>query len=95
MRQERKRYLEEDEKFEDGVLRVDACFARHSLPRRYQEQFWYEDTSLSFGRSAVWEEKRLLNKVVILVSKGLRSSGNESLEEFVERHKDLLEEEVI
>jgi len=94
MRQERKR-LEEDEKFEDGVLRVDACFDRHSLPRRYQEQFWYEDTFLSFGRSAVWEEKRLLNKVAILVSKGLRPSGNESLEEFVERHKDLLEEEVI
>jgi len=94
MRQERKR-LEEDEKFEDGVLRVDACFDRHSLPRRYQEQFWYEDTFLSFGRSAVWEEKRLLNKVAILVSKGLRPSGNESLEELVERHKDLLEEEVI
>ena len=92
MRQEREDILGNVEKFEDGVLRVDACFRRHSLPRRFQEQFPSEDSSLSFDRSAVWEEKRLLNKVAILISKGLRPSDNESLEEFVEKHSEILEE---
>ena len=81
-----------ERKFEDGVLRADACFRRHSLPRRFQEQFPSEDNSSSFGRSAVWEERRLQNKVAILLSKGLRLSSCESLEDFVQRHSDVLEE---
>jgi len=81
-----------ERKFEDGVLRVDACFGRHSLPRRFQEQFPSEDNSSSFGRSAVLEERKLQNKVAILLSKGLRPSCDESLEDFVQRHSDALEE---
>jgi hypothetical protein len=92
MRQERKEILKKNEKFEDGVLRVDACFGRHSLARRYQEQFWYEDPSLSFGRSAVWEEKHLLNKVAELFSKGLRPHKDQSLEDFVAEYSDELKE---
>ena len=81
-----------ERKFEDGVLRVDACFRRHNLPRKYQYQFPSEDNSFSFGRSALWEERRLQNKVAILLSKGLRPSPEETLEEFVQRHSELLEE---
>jgi hypothetical protein len=81
-----------ERKFEDGVLRVDACFGRHSLPRRFQEQFPSEDNSSSFGSSAVWEERRLQNKVAILLSKGFKPSASESLEDFVQKHADVLEE---
>jgi len=95
MRQERKRSFEVEEKFEEGVLRVDGCFMRHSLPRKYQFQSPIEDSSFSFGRSALWEEKQLLNKVAILLSKGLRPETNESLEDFILRHSEILGEEVI
>ncbi|MDP2940524.1 MAG: hypothetical protein Q8O13_10730 [Candidatus Omnitrophota bacterium] len=81
-----------ERKFEDGVLRVDACFRRHSLPRKFEEQFPSEDVSLSFGRSALWEERRLQNKVAILISKGCKLLTTETLEEFVERNKEVLEE---
>jgi hypothetical protein len=80
------------EKFEDGVLRVDACFRRHNIQRKYQYQFPSEDNSWSFGRSALWEERRLQNKVAILLSKGFKPSADESLEEFVQRHSEVLEE---
>ena len=81
-----------ERKFEDGVLRVDACFRRHNLPRKYQYQFPSEDNSSSFGRSALWEERRLQNKVAILLPKGLKPLPSETLEEFVERNSELLEE---
>ena len=68
-----------ERKFEDGVLRVDACFRRHSLPRKFQEQFPSEDISSSFGLSALREERRLQNKVAISLSKGLRPLVDESL----------------
>lgn len=92
MRQERKINSQDKRKFEDGLLRVDACFMRHSLPRKYQYQFPSEDFSSSFGRSALWEERRLQNKVAILVSKGLKPAKDETLEEFVARHSQILEE---
>ena len=80
------------EKFEDGVLRADACTDRYSLPRKYQYRSWREDLpSRSFGASALREERRLMGAVYRLISAGIRPSGSESLEEFVERHKDRLE----
>jgi len=81
-----------ERKFEGGVLHVDACFRRHSLSRRFQEQFPSDDNSSSFGRSALWEERRLQNKVAILLTKGFKPSCDESLEDFVQRHSDVLEE---
>ena len=75
-----------------GVSGRQAGFGRHSLPRRFQEQFPSEDISSSFGLSALREERRLQNKVAILLSKGLRPSCDESLEDFVQRHADVLEE---
>ncbi len=92
MWQERKINSVNKQKFEDGLLRVDACFERHSLPRKYQYQFPSEDISSSFGRSALWEERRLQNKVAILISKGLKPAREETLEEFVQRHSQILEE---
>jgi hypothetical protein len=92
MWQERKINSKNLQKFEDGLLRVDACFRRHSLPRKFQYQFPSEDMSLSFGHSALWEERRLQNKVAILVSKGLKPAKHETLEEFVARHSEILEE---
>ena len=81
-----------ERKFEDGLLRVDACFRRHNLPCKFQYQFPSEDNSWSFGRSALWEERRLQNKVAILLSKGFKPSADESLEEFVKRDHDLWNE---
>jgi hypothetical protein len=81
-----------ERRFEDGVLRADACFERHSLPRKFQEQFPSEDTSLSFGHSAMWQERKLQNNVALLLSKGFRLLATETLEEFVQRHADVLKE---
>lgn len=93
MRQERKN-LDNFEKFEDGVLRVDACFDRHSLPRKYQDLSCADVASLSFGRSSVWDEIYLLNKVAILTSKGLRPRGDQTLEDFVSENIEILGEVV-
>lgn len=84
-----------ERKFEDGVLRVDGCFRRHSLPRRFQEQFPSEDVSSSFGCSALREEYRLQRDAYRLISAGFVPQGGESLEEFVERYRDVLAEEVV
>lgn len=93
MMQERKRNQDRPEKFEDGVLRADACFDRHSLPRKHQYRTWQEDLPCcSFGSSAVREEQRLLRDVHRLLAIGLAPAGHESLEEFVERYHDCLEE---
>ena len=83
------------EKFEDGVLRADACMDRYSIPRQAQYCTWQEDLPAnSFGLSAVFEERRLINAVHRLISAGLRPSSGESLEDFVQRHQDLSGEEV-
>lgn len=92
MRQERKDILRNSEKFEDGLLRVDACMERYFVPRDAELRTFQEDLpSLSFGRSAVWEEKRLLNNVAILISQGLRPGKDQSLEDFVAKYSDRLE----
>ena len=96
MRQKRYFSSAQKEKFEDGVLCTDACMQRYSIPRKYQYRTSFEDLpSYSFGLSAVWEEKRLIRKVHQIMEKGFRPKGDESLEVFVERYKDVLEGEVI
>ncbi|PIQ88689.1 MAG: hypothetical protein COV72_07110 [Candidatus Omnitrophica bacterium CG11_big_fil_rev_8_21_14_0_20_42_13] len=94
MRQKKYFSQAKEKKFEEGLLRVDACFSRHSLPRKFQYEFASEDISSSFGRSGVWEERRLLNKVAVLLSKGLRPLASEPLEAFVERNSEFFAEEV-
>lgn len=91
MRQERKDSLKNSEKFEDGLLRVDACFERHYCSRADEYLLPDEDASLSFGYSALWEEKRLLNNVAILISQGLYPGKDQSLEDFVAKYSDRLE----
>lgn len=96
MRQERKESLKQNEKFEDGVLRADACMERHLTSRDSQYRTYEEDLPQnSFGISAVWEERNLMKKVYQLMTKGIKPNGSESLESFVEKHSDLLDEEVI
>lgn len=96
MRQERKDILRNSEKFEDGVLRVDACMERYVTSPDSQYRTWQEDLPMySFGSSAVWEERRLMQAVYRLISLGISPKGDCSLEEFVEKHRDLLSEEVI
>ena len=81
-----------EKKFEDGVLRVDSCFRRHLLPRKFQEEFPSEDVSSSFGSYVMHEERRLQNQVAVLISKGCKLLSTETLEEFVERNKEILGE---
>jgi hypothetical protein len=96
MRQEREDILGNVEKFEDGVLRADACMERYFVPRDAELRTFQEDLpSYSFGMSAVWEEHRLMRDVYRLISLGISPKGDYSLEEFVEKHRHLLSEEVI
>lgn len=82
-----------NEKFEDGVLRTDACMERHLTPRRSQYRTSFEDLPEgSFGLSALREERRLMRDVYKLVSKGFKPDGSETLESFVEKHIDDLDE---
>jgi hypothetical protein len=96
MRQEKKENLKENEKFEDGVLRADACMERHSTSRDSQYRTYQEDLpQQAFGLSAVWEERNLIKNVYKLMAKGFKPNGSESLESFVEKHREYLDEEVI
>lgn len=93
MSQVKKEILTKNEKFEDGVLRADACMERHLTSRDSQYRTHVEDLPQnSFGLSAVWEERRLMKNVYQLIGKGFKPNGSESLESFVEKHKDLLDE---
>jgi len=93
MRQEKKETLKKQEKFEDGVLRVDACMERYSSSNDSQYRTSVEDLpENSFGASAVWEERRLMKAVYNLMGKGFKPNGSEPLESFVEKHRDALDE---
>jgi hypothetical protein len=93
MSQVKKEMLKKNEKFEDGMLRVDACMERYLGSRYSQYRTYHEDLSQnSFGLSAFWEERRLMKDVYNLISKGIKPDGSEALEEFVEKHKDLIDE---
>ncbi len=93
MRQEKEKNERKNEKFEDGVLRADACMERYSKTRDSQYRTYSEDLpEQAFGLSALWEERRLMKNVYKLLAKGIKPSGSESLETFVEKHSDLLEE---
>lgn len=93
MRQEKNKNLKGNEKFEEGVLRSDACMERHSRSSISQYRTYSEDLPQnSFGLSAVWKERRLMNNVYKLISKGFKVKPAQSLEAFIEEHKDALEE---
>ena len=95
MLQKRKDLLTHREKFEDGLLRVDACTERHYSSRDSQYRTKKEDMSVSsFGSSALREESRLMRAVYYLKSLGFSPSGDESLEEFVSRYGEYLDQEV-
>ncbi len=85
---------ENEQKFDDGVLRADGCMMRHEQSRQAEYRTYEEDLpEFSFGKSAYWEERRLLNKVYTLKAMGFKLKTAQSLEEFVEEHKDTIEEE--
>lgn len=93
MRQERKDILKGSEKFEDGVLRADACSERYFTSRQSQYRTSFEDLpSLSFGSSAVRQESWLLRQAHRLREYGYLPHPWESLEEFVERYRHVLQE---
>jgi len=90
----RKETLRSYEKFEDGLLRTDACMERHMSSRESQYKTHLEDLPQeSFGVSALWEERRLMRDVYKLTARGIKPTGSETLESFVEKHKDILDEE--
>lgn len=93
MSQVKTKIFKRNEKFEDGVLRADACMERHNIARKAQYRTCEEDLPQnSFGMSAVWEERNLMKQVYSLINKSFKPNGSESLESFVEKHKDLLDE---
>lgn len=93
MSQVKSKRFKRNEKFEDGVLRADACMERHQSSCDSQYRTYQEDLpEQAFGLSALWEERRLMKNVYKLISKGFKPNGSESLESFVEKHQDLLDE---
>ena len=85
--------LKRSEKFEDGLLRTDACMERHLGARNCEYRTNLEDLpERSFGSSALREERRLMRDVYKLTAKGFKPDGSETLEAFVEKHRDDLEE---
>ena len=86
MRQERRRGFYRSEKFEDGVLRADACSDRFSIPRDKQYRTALEDMpSYSFGSRALGQERALMADVYRLLAAGFTICGAETLEDFVAR----------
>ncbi len=93
MRKETNRMFKENEKFEDGLLRTDACMERHLGSRDSEYRTYSEDLpEKTFGVSALWEERRLMRDVYKLTAKGLKPSGSETLESFIEKHREDLDE---
>lgn len=93
MSQVKSKRFKRNEKFEDGVLRADACMERYQSSRDSQYRTHSEDLSeQAFGLSALWEERNLMKNVYKLMAKGFKPNGSESLEDFVEKHKDLIDE---
>jgi hypothetical protein len=93
MSQVKKEILKKNEKFEDGVLRADACMERYQSSRDSQYRTHSEDLpEQAFGLSALWEERNLMKNVYKLMAKGFKPNGSETLESFVEKHQDLLDE---
>jgi len=96
MSQVKNKTFKRNEKFEDGVLRADACMERYQSSRNSQYRTYQEDLpEAAFGLSALWEERNLMKNVYKLMAKGFKPNGSEPLETFVEKHRDLLDEEVI
>ena len=93
MSQEKKEMLKGNEKFEEGVLTSDACMQRFSQSRETQYRTYEEDLpEQSFGRSAWYEERRLISKVYQLKNKGFKPFAGETLETFVARLANKLDE---
>ena len=93
MSQVKSKRFKRNEKFEDGVLRADACIERYQSSRDSQYRTHQEDLpEQAFGLSALWEERNLMKNVYKLMANGFKPNGSESLETFVEKHKDLLDE---
>ena len=87
---------ENEQKFDEGVLRTDGCMMRYKQSRQSEYRTYEEDLpEFSFGKSAYWEERRLLNKVYTLKAMGFKLKAAQSLEEFVQEHKEALEEGAI
>ena len=93
MRKETNKVLKRSEKFEDGLLRTDACMERHMGSRDSEYRTYSEDLpEKAFGVSALWDERRRMKDVYKLIGKGLKPSGSETLESFVEKHREDLDE---
>jgi len=93
MNQVKKEILKGNEKFVEGVLTSDACMQRFSQSRDTEYRTYEEDLpEQSFGRSAWYEERRLISKVYQLKNKGFAPNAEESLENFVKRLADKLDE---
>ena len=93
MSQKKKEILKESEKFEEGMLTSDASMQRFSQSRETQYRTYEEDLpEQSFGRSAWYEERRLIAKVYQLKNKGFKLFPGETLETFVARLVNKLDE---
>ena len=91
MRQKSNLYKAKENRFEDGLLRVDACMDRHNTPRGHQYRSWAEDLpSRYFGIPALYEEHRIMGAVCRLIASGIKPKPYESLSAFADRHKDIL-----
>ena len=81
--------------YNSSCLSADGCFQRHQRPRKHQEMT-FEETRMAdfagYGRGE-WAERRLLDRIARLQALGCELKADESMEQYVQRHAELWNEE--
>jgi hypothetical protein len=82
-----------DDKWNSFCLTADGCYQRHNIPRDKQYLTDQESTRKAFAghNRVVADDRRINNMLSILASKGVNDlRADESVEEFIIRHGDVL-----
>lgn len=83
-----------DDTHHSFCLTSDGCFKRHNRPRSEEIMTKSEDRRAELNTFSYSEnqERQLINKVAYLQSIGCQLQANETLEDYVDRNLDKLEE---
>ena len=89
--------FEGDNKHNSSCLTACGCFERHNLPREAQYLSEKENHRTSFAtfNKTEYQERQLMNMVAFLQKQGCSLLQDETLEQYVMRNKDKLNEQYI
>lgn len=90
-----KEKFEADDKHHSYCLSASGCFERHNTPREAQYLSNQENRRADFStfNRTEYQEGRLMNMVTILQKQGCSLLADESLEQYVLRNKNKLNEQ--